>query len=150
MSARDVVLSEATLGEIHVFEFVPAGEPTVRSIIVDVQKDTEFVFSAEYAGNDGSIVRTEAVPVKISITVSGADPVGDSDDANSRGIYELGDEKTFYWMLGGGAAVLLALVLVLIISHDRERRERKLRREMGRKRPARPAANESKGRRGDK
>lgn len=149
-AARDVVLSEAVLGEIHRFEFVPAGEPTMRSILVDVEEDSEFVFSAAYAGNDGSVLTAECEPVSIDIADGGDEPAGEIDNGKRRGFYKLNEEGTYYWMMGIGAAVLLVLVIILIISHDRERRERKLRKEMGKKRAAKPGRGEHSGRRNEK
>lgn len=149
-SARDVVLSEATMGEIRTFEFVPAGEPTLRSILVDVDDDSEFVFSVAYAGNDGSTLYAESEPVTISITSSGADPAEEPDDNGEHSVYRVRSEGTYYWMMGIGGALLLVLVITLIVSHDRERRERKLRKEMGKKRPAKPVRGEKTARRGEK
>ena len=149
-SARGVVLSEAELGEIRTFEFIPAGEPTIKSILVDVEEDREFVFSVAYTGNDGSVIVEQSEPVSICITDGGAEPAGELDDENERSVYRVRGEGTYYWMLGIGAAVLLMLVIVLIVSHDRERRERKLRREMVKKRPAKPANAEKTARRGEK
>ena len=135
-SARDVVLSEAELGEIRTFEFIPAGEPTIKSILVDVEEDRELVFSVAYAGNDGSVITAQSEPVSVKITEDGAEPAGELDDGESRSVYRVHGEGTYYWMLGIGAAVLLALVIVLIVSHDRERRERKMRRELVKKHSA--------------
>ena len=149
-AARDVVLSETALGEIHRFEFVPAGEPTMRSILVDVKENSEFLFSVAYSGNDGSVITAECEPVCIDIASDGAEPAGELDDSDGRSVYELNEEGTYYWMMGIGAAVLLVLVIILIISHDRERRERKLRKEMGKKRAAKTGRGDRSGRRNEK
>lgn len=132
VAARDVKLSEANLGEIRTFEFVPAGEPTVKSILVDVTGDTEYLFSIEYTGDDGKTVVEECAPVSISITDGGAEPAAELDDGDgSRKTYEINDRAAFFWMMAAGGAVLLVLVIMLIISHDRSRRERKLRIQLG-------------------
>ena len=133
-AARDVVLSEANLGEIRTFEFVPAGEPTLRSILVDVAEDTSYVFSISYTAPDGSIVTAESAPVEIKIAPDGDDPVDNSGDGKLTDIYEIRDASEYYWMIAAGGLILLVLIVLLIISHDRERRERKLRQELGKHR----------------
>lgn len=132
-AARDVVLSEDTLGIVRTFDFIPAGEPTVKSVLVDVTEDTEFAFSIEYLDGDGNVVRAQCAPVMIRITGDGDEPAAAIEDG-SREAYEISDSSAFYWMLGAGSAALLVLIIILIVSHDRERRERKLRRKMGRQR----------------
>jgi len=122
----------------------------MRSILVDVDKNSEFLFSIAYCGNDGSVITAECEPVSIAVADGGAEPAGELDNSDGRGVYKLNEEGTYYWMMGIGAAVLLVLVIILIISHDRERRERKLRKEMGKKRAAKPGRGERSGRRNEK
>ena len=148
-AARDVVLSEAGMGEIRRLDFVPAGEPTMLSVLMDVQEDAEFVFTAAYTGADGQTVAVMSEPVSIRITDDGAEPVDDGD-TDKYGVYEINNERTYYWMMGIGGAVLLVLVILLIVSHDRERRERKMRKEIGKMRAAKHARGENVGRRGEK
>lgn len=132
VAARDVKLSEANLGEIRTFEFVPAGEPTVKSILVDVTDDTEYVFSIEYSREDGEAAVAECAPVSIRITGGGAEPAAELDgDGGEQEAYSINDGAGFFWMMAAGGAVLLVLVIMLIISHDRSRRERKLRMQLG-------------------
>ena len=132
VAARDVKLSEAMLGEIRTFEFVPAGEPTVKSILVDVNEDTEYLFSIEYTGDDGETVAVECAPVSIMITDGGAEPAAELDDGDGdRKTYEINVNTVFFWMMAAGGVVLLVLIVMLIISHDRSRRERKLRMQLG-------------------
>lgn len=132
VAARDVKLSEAKLGEIRTFEFVPAGEPTVKSILVDVNEDTEYLFSIEYTGDDGETVAVECAPVSIAITDGGAEPAAELDDGDrDRKTYEINVNTVFFWMMGAGGVVLLVLIVMLIVSHDRSRRERKLRMQLG-------------------
>lgn len=132
VAARDVKLSEATLGEIRTFEFVPAGEPTVKSVLVDVTGDMEYLFSIEYTGDDGKTVVAECAPVSIRVTDGGAEPAAELDGGDGeRKTYRIKDGTAFLWLMIAGGAVLLVLVIMLIISHDRSRRERKLRMQLG-------------------
>ncbi len=128
-TARDVVLSEAALGELHRFEFVPAGDPTVTSLLVEVDDDTEYVFSITYTAADGSTVICESEPVSIVIAADGEEPVQNDGDKSAE-VYEIRSEGFYYWMIGAGGFILLVLIILLIVSHDRERRERKLRQQM--------------------
>lgn len=132
VAARNVKLSEVNLGEIRTFEFVPAGEPTVRSVLVDVSGDTEYLFYIKYTGDGGETVIAECEPVSINITDGGSEPTAELDgDVGDRKTYEINDNTAFFWMMAAGGAVLLVLVIMLIISHDRSRRERKLRMQLG-------------------
>lgn len=133
VSARDVVLREKTLGEVRRFEFVAAGEPTMRSVVVDVLEDTVFEFALTYTGIDGIPVEVQCEPVSVSIASGGADPIAEAGD-NGRKPYELSDTSRYFWMIGIGSAALLVLIIILIVSHDRERRDRKRRQERERQR----------------
>jgi len=133
-AVRDVVLAENTLGEIRTFEFIPAGEPTVMSVLADVQEDCEFIFSISYTAADGTVNTVSAEPVSVVIASDGAEPVRDEKDAGSAEKYEIRTANQYFWMIGAGGAVLLVLIILLIVSHDRERREKKLRRQLDKQR----------------
>ena len=133
VAARDVILTEATLGELRRFEFVPAGEPTVSSIIVDVKDDTDYVFAVAYE-QAGESVTVQSEPVSVVIASDGEDPVSEKDEDNAGEVYEISSPSRYYWMLAAGGFVLIVLIILLIVSHDRERREKKLRRELGKQR----------------
>lgn len=131
--ARDVVLSEETLGEIRVFEFVPAGDPTLRSIIVDVQEDTEYVFSVQWLSHDGNIHTEKSEPVYIRISPEGEDPIREPS-AGGAEVYDIRGVSEYFWMIAGGGVLLIVLLILLILTHDREVRERKLRQKLGMRR----------------
>ena len=129
-AARDVTLSEATIGEIRTFAFVPAGEVTYRDVICEVSDDARFIFSATYADDSGQSVTVLSDPVEIKIASGGAVPEvaqaenGSFVDWIKRSV---DDSITYVWMLGIAGAVLIILTVVLIVSHFRERRVRKQR-----------------------
>lgn len=129
-AARDVTLSEATMGEIRTFAFVPAGDVTYRDVICAVNGDARFVFSATYADDSGQAVTVLSDPVEITINPGGALPdVAQEEDGGFVDWIKrsVDDSITYVWMLGIAGAVLIVLMVVLIVSHFRERRVRKQR-----------------------
>lgn len=127
-AARDVTLSEAAMGEIRTFAFVPTGDPTYRDVICEVKDDARFIFTATYRDDSGQSVTILSQPVEITIASDGALPEiaveeeGGFVDWIKRSV---DDSITYVWMLGIAGAVLIILTAILIASHFRERRARR-------------------------
>lgn len=133
-AARDVILRETTLGEMHRFAFVPPGEPTYRQVLLDVEHDTTFEFSVCILDGNGNEQAVQAVAVPIVIASDGVSPEQVSS-VNGGGFARwvertMDDRTTYVWMLLGACGVLTILVIILLVSHGREhmnRRQRKAR-----------------------
>lgn len=137
--ARDVTLSEATMGELRTFAFIPTGEPTYRDVICEVSDNSRFVFMATYTDDAGQTVSILSQPVEIEVASGGALPeVVQEKDGGFVGWISrnVDDSITYFWMLGIAGAVLIVLMVILVVSHFRERRARrkKIDREKQRRR----------------
>jgi uncharacterized repeat protein (TIGR01451 family) len=127
-AARDVTLSEATLGEIRTFAFVPTGDATYRDVICEVKDDARFVFAATYTDDSGQTVTVLSDPVEIRIGSGGALPEIAQEDGGGFVDWikrSVDDSITYVWMLAIAGAVLIILTVTLIVSHFRERRVRR-------------------------
>ena len=130
-AARNVTLSEASLGTIRTFAIIPEGEPTLRYVDAYVDQDTEFRFRVEYEDESGDVTALDCEPVTVRIDADGVDPVTpeDSEALSRLDSHEIRGSTTYIWMISIGGAVLVILIILLAVSHDRERRARKARRE---------------------
>lgn len=155
LDLQDVVLSEASMGELRRFAVIPAGGAAEREFSFYVSEDTGWNFSLEYTDFSGTLQRTADVPVEITIAADGVLPEGVSPGfieftGNS---IKIGGSSTFAVLLIAGLSVLLVLIILLVIASRRARLEKQLRiaaekqrrREDRSKRPAH-AKNKSKGR----
>ena len=145
--ARDVVLSERSQGEVYRFAFVPTGETTYKDCLVPVEADGEFAFSVAYTDAQGNLRTAEAAPVSIQIDQSGAEPESVSSlyglDSEAP-VQEISGDGAYLWMIALGGGVLVVLIIILVVSHDRDRRNWKMqkirRKKNSAKRGATPAA----------
>ena len=126
---RDLVLSEAGLGDMHTFAVLPADGRIQRDFTVRVSDDASYSFSLHGANADGEEVRAEAAPVEVAITPDGALPQGVQPGMFefSGGSIKIGGSSTFAVLLLVGCGLLLTLIVVLIIATRRARLERQLR-----------------------
>ena len=145
--ARDVVLSERSQGEVYRFAFVPAGETTYKDCLVPVEADGEFAFSVAYTDAVGNLCTAEAAPVSIQIGKSGVEPESISAlyglDSEAP-VQKISGDGAYLWMIALGGGVLVVLIIILVVSHDRDRRNWKMqkirRKKISAKRGAPPAA----------
>ena len=145
--ARDVVLSERSQGEVYRFAFVPTGETTYKDCLVPVEADGEFAISEAYTDAQGNLRTAEAAPVSIQIDKSGAEPESVSSlyglDSEAP-VQEISGDGAYLWMIALGGGVLVVLIIILVVSHDRDRRNWKMqkirRKKNSAKRGATPAA----------
>jgi len=153
---RDVVLSEASLGEVRRFEIIPAGGSAAREFNYYVNEDTGYAFSIAYTDAQGIPQSCSASPVEFIIASDGVLPEGAKDsfiEFTGKSI-KIGGSSTFAVLLIAGCSVLLVLIIMLLVASRRARFERRVRiaaekqrrREDTAKTHARPAKNKSKGR----
>lgn len=136
-AARNVALSEASMGAIRTFAFIPTGEATKRDVIVDVKEDAQYVFSIYYVDESGKAITMESAPVSVKISSDGVRPevVNDKDGGFAGWISRnVDDSLTYVWMLGIAGFVLIALTVILIVSHFRERKARRQKIEIEKQR----------------
>lgn len=127
-----VTLREATRGEVRVFDVIPAGDPTVREQMYEVSEDATFQFVAEMTDSDGTVRAVSSEPIAISIAEDGQTPMATA----SSGVAALLQTRflpiaglSFYPAMIAGALVLLALLIVaLVLSSRKKRRQRKSNR----------------------
>lgn len=127
-AARNVTLSEVSLGEIRTFALIPTGEPTHRDVLCDVADEARFVFAATYEDEAGQAITILSQPVEIKVAPAGAPPeVAQPQDEGFVGwiLRRVDDAITYVWMLGIAGAALIILTVALIASHFRERRLRR-------------------------
>ncbi|MGI6240220.1 MAG: DUF7507 domain-containing protein [Christensenellales bacterium] len=135
--ARDITLSELAYGDIHTFAFIPPGEPTIRSVILDVEDDAQFTFEIRGTDASGEPVLAQSAPVDVHISQGGVLPevVAESGGRFADWItHNVDDAMTYVWMLAIAGAALIALCVVLIATHFRERRQRRQRLEIEKQR----------------
>lgn len=132
-SARDISLTELTVGEIRTFAFIPAGEATTRTVPLAIEDDTDIEFVLTDA-HGTELARSE----KLAFTISrgGTDPDQPFADkgfhpfewikANFTG------ENGYIWVLSVCGALVVVLSTILTVSLSREygkrRRERSKRK----------------------
>ena len=149
-TARNVTLSEATLGAIRTFAMIPEGEPTLRYVDAYVDEDMEFCFRVEYEDQSGSGTVVDCVPAAVRVDAEGVDPVIPEDDEVFRRLdsHEIRGSTTYVWMISIGGAVLVILVVLLAVSQDREHRAKKAQRERQRMRAANQPRTDKKPKHG--
>ena len=79
--ASNVVLSEASLGELGELAVVPTGEPTRYTVRLEVGESTDYLFSATYTGADGETRIATADAVSVIVGAGGEDPEPEEPDA---------------------------------------------------------------------
>ncbi len=124
-----VTLREVTRGDVRVFDVIPAGDPTVREQMYEVSEDATFQFVAEMTDSDGTVRAVSSDPIDISIGENGQTPMA---TAPSGAAVLLPTHLlpiaglSFYPLMIAGALVLLALLIVaLVLSSRKKRRQRK-------------------------
>ena len=123
-SARNVTLRETNLGEMRRFDFIPAGEPTYREVIVEVEEDTTFEFCVCVDDENGLPQTVHAVAVPITISPEGAKPIADSDEGTNGIIAwinrNMAGADTYARLLAVAVAIIGILVIILVLSHTSE------------------------------
>ena len=105
------------------------------------------VVSVAYTDALGNLRTAEAAPVSIQIDKSGAEPESVSSlyglDSEAP-VQEISGDGAYLWMIALGGGVLVVLIIILVVSHDRDRRNWKMqkirRKKNSAKRGATPAA----------
>ena len=129
VDVRDIVLSEAELGELHTFAVLPADGTIQRDFTLHVGDDIAYSFRIDCTDENGAELSAEAAQVDVTITPDGVLPQGAQQRLFefSGGSIKIGGSSTFAVLLLAGCAVLLALVVILIIATRRQRLERQLK-----------------------
>ena len=136
VEARDLVLSEETLGAIHTFAVLPEDGIIQRDFTIRVSDDATYNFALRGEGAGGEELYAAAAPVEVAITSDGVTPQGVQQGLFefSGGSIKIGGSSTFAVLLLLGIAVLLVLIVTLIIATRRARLERQLKLAAERKR----------------
>jgi len=157
---QDVVLSEASLGELRTFAVIPADDSVMREFSYYISEDTVYNFSISYINANGQLQNVTAAPVGVAIAPDGVLPEGTKPafiEFTGKSI-KIGGSSTFAVLLIAGFAVLLVLIIMLLIASRRARIQRQLRiaaekqrrkEEMGKTNrftPVRAPKSKSKGR----
>lgn len=127
--ASNVVLSEASLGELGELAVVPAGEPTRYTVRLEVGESTDYLFSATYTGADGETRIATADAVSVIVGAGGEDPEPEEPDAAlAEGTpMQMGNSSLFLVLLIGSCVVLVVLIIVLLVTSRKARKARKER-----------------------
>ena len=127
--ASNVVLSEASLGELGELAVVPAGEPTRYTVRLEVGESTDYLFSATYTGADDETRVATADAVSVIVGAGGEDPEPEEPDAAlAEGApMQMGNSSLFLVLLIGSCVVLVVLVVVLLVTSRKARKARKER-----------------------
>lgn len=154
--ARNVILSEESMGDVHCFAIIPDGDSVSREFSVHVSGDTSYHFSIRYTDAQGEEQRLDAEPVEFEIASDGVLPEGAKNsfiEFTGKSI-KIGGSSTFAALMIAGCTVLLVLIALLMIASRRARFERRVRIAAEKQRPraetgkggARPAKSKTKGR----
>ena len=127
--ASNVVLSEASLGELGELAVVPTGEPTRYTVRLEVGESTDYLFSATYTGTDGETRIATADAVSVIVGAGGEDPEPEEPDAAlAEGTpMQMGNSSLFLVLLIGSCVVLVVLIIVLLVTSRKARKARKER-----------------------
>ena len=127
--ASNVVLSEASLGELGELAVVPTGEPTRYTVRLEVGESTDYLFSATYTGADGETRVATADAVSVIVGAGGEDPEPEEPDAAlAEGTpMQMGNSSLFLVLLIGSCVVLVVLIIVLLVTSRKARKARKER-----------------------
>ena len=122
---RDILLSEAGLGEIYTFAVIDAGGSAERTLSFDIRENTSYAFSIAYG--DGQSV--SAAPLEIVMASDGILPEGATNSfiEFTGSSIKIGGSSIFAALLISGLAVLLVLIVLLLIASRRARIEKQMR-----------------------
>ena len=126
-SAREAVLSEtSTDTQLRAFDFLAGRFTTHRRVYVPVSQTGELVFSLRYTNAAGLERTIESPPVRIEIVRGGQrlDAVEEEAPYSGQSV-KLSEDPTFFIMLGGAALVLVALAVALLITSRKQRRRQR-------------------------
>lgn len=131
-SVSNVEIGERALGTLHTFAVVPAGEPTSRTVALNVTETGEFQFYCAVRDESGRQSMIYAEPVTVTIASDGEEPsaalqptespilAGESTRPDSFNVYP--------YMIAGALILLAALTTLLAVTSFQERRARRLRK----------------------
>ena len=127
-----VTLREATRGEVRMFDVIPAGDPTVREQMYDVNEDCTFQFLAEMTDADGTVRIVSSDPIAITIGEGGQTPLATARSGFAalfqNGPLPIAGVSFFPVVVGVSVALLLLLILALVLSSRKKRRQRSANR----------------------
>ena len=151
---EEIILSEATLGEIRNFAIIPAAGEIHREIELFVEEDTQFSFSADYTDADGWVRTVQAEPLSIAIAPDGVLPEGSRMpliEFTGTSV-KIGGSSLFGVLLVAAFAVLIILIVILLIATRKAKLEKRLRiaaekqrrkEELGKTNPFRPVRRQN-------
>lgn len=142
---REIIVSEAKLGEIQRFVIVPAGGTLEKEIRLDVKETTSYHFSLQYTDAAGQQRILDCDPVEITIASDGVLPEGAEPGfiEFTGSSIKIGGSSMFAVLLIAGCVVLAVLVIILLIASRRARLEKHIR--IAAERKKRRAGSDKKG-----
>lgn len=127
--AQDVLLYEVNLGAIRQLAVLPTGEPTRCTARYEVKPDTQFIFCLNYTDENGNPRTVSTAPVSIEIGPGGETPEqgnGDILDLSGNSV-KMGTTSTLTIFMLVFSGLLVVLLVILLITSHRIRKERKAR-----------------------
>ena len=124
--ARNATLRAPDGSVLREFALVAGAYTTYRRVYVPVSQDGELAFSLTYTDAAGREHAVQSEPVRIEI-----DPAGQAlDRAEEAAPYsgesvKLRENSSFWFLIAGAGAVLIALTVALLITSRKQRRQRR-------------------------
>ena len=116
-SVSNVEIGERALGALHTFAVVPAGEPTSRTVALNVTETGEFQFYCAVRDESGRQSMIYAEPVTVTIASDGEEPSAALQPTESpilAGESTRPDSFNVYPYMIAGALILLAALTTLL------------------------------------
>lgn len=125
----NILLSEASRGEVYRFTTIPSGGLIEREFLMHVQEDCELSFSILYTDATGWQRSLACAPIQVEISPDGVLPADAEEPAFdfTGDSVQVEDSSLFTVLLIAGCGVLLVLIIVLLIASRRARLEKRVR-----------------------
>lgn len=125
--ARAAVLSETITGEtLHEFALVAGDYTTYRRVYVPVSQDIDLAFSLTYTDAAGETHTVQSDPARVEIDAAGQVLEREEQAAPYSGeSVKLRENSSFWFLLIGAGAVLIALAVALFLTSRKQRRQRR-------------------------
>jgi len=149
-AVENVILSEATLGEIRNFAVIPSAGEIQREIDVLIKEDTGYLFHVDYTDADGWLRSADAEPIEIEIAPDGVLPEGSKVPlVEFSGMsVKIGGSSLFGVLLASACVVLVILIVILLFATRKARLEKHIRiaaeKQRRRESSGKPARRQSK------